>query len=339
MSLAAGRLPLTLVAAAALLAACGGASSSRPQPVAADTGTPPPRGAGVRLVYGLEGAPSAGAAELALKVVRERLDGAGLASPAVSVRIDGEAIAVDISAAAAGELSRIRELLEGRPRLELQLVEHDSAFMRALYAHVYEDDRAAALGIGVDIDLWTHDSDGLRFRDYYLVAAEREVLERYLAELAAADPRFAVDDEHEIGYEQRGAGGQPSWRTYYLSSRVELDGSAVDRAQVVTSPYTGAPEVLVELDAEGTARFAALTEASIGKKLAILFGDRVHMAPVVMARIDGGSLSIAMGPADPETAQGDARQMVDALRAGAAPPLRLLAQEGAPAAPSPASSK
>lgn len=315
-------------------ASCGGGAVPSTAAPAAEASAPQERGDGVRLVYGLDGGAAEELAD-ARDLLRRRLQAAGLVSPEVWVELESETIAVDLFGAAAADVERVRQIVERRPRLELRVVEHDSAFMKALYAHAHEDDRAAALGVGVDVDVWSHDAAGRRFQDYYLVAAERDAIERYLGELAAADRRFAVDDGHEIGYELRSPiqpEDEATWRTYYLSSRAELDGGAVAHAEVVISPMTNRPVVSIELDAGGATRFAEVTGAHVGEKLAVLFDDRVYMAPVVMERIAGGRLTIAMGSGDFGQAERDAAAMVDSLRSGALPPLRLLSRGASPRA-------
>ena len=57
----------------------------------------------------------------------------------------------------------------------------------------------------------------------------RDVIERYLAELAAKDAKFRVPDGKQIGYEYNDRGdaedARPYWRTYFLDRAVILSGA------------------------------------------------------------------------------------------------------------------
>ena len=67
----------------------------------------------------------------------------------------------------------------------------------------------------------------------------RRVIERYLAALAGADPKFAVPDDRQIAYERVTPQGDAEdkrefWRTYFLDRAVRLTGSAVPSRTPVT---------------------------------------------------------------------------------------------------------
>ncbi|MBL4633967.1 MAG: hypothetical protein JKY56_08845, partial [Kofleriaceae bacterium] len=68
-------------------------------------------------------------------------------------------------------------------------------------------------------------------------------------------------------------------------------------------------EVLVEFSEEGRKKFADITGANIGKKVAILVGENINSAPTIQARIEGGSTSISMGGNNAETMQAEAQSL------------------------------
>ena len=298
------------------------------------------------------------ALEQAIRTVRERINEKGVADPSVISK--GDQILVELPGIDQVQIEEVKELIRRTAKLEFKIVDDGSDFMQKLYSHVFNDPKAKEEGISVDIDRWTHDETGKVFTDFYLSAADREkflsnaeadelgclslgdevdprgrrctvtgrqVIARYLSDLGEERPELKIDDEHQIGYELRGAIGpedEPDWRTYYLLRPVELGGSAIQNSYVYWNPTTNRPEVLVEFNRWGGRRFGEMTGSNVGKKMAIILDDRVTSAPTIQARIDGGSSSITMGGSNPEEIQTEAQNLVNVLRTGSLPaPLRI----------------
>lgn len=299
------------------------------------------------------------ALEQAIRTVRERINEKGVSEPSVVSK--GDQIIVELPGLDKVEIKRVKDLIARTAKLEFKIVDENSEYMQKLYGHVAEDPKAQELGIGVDIDRWTHDETGKVFTDYYLTAQDREkflthdeadaigcielddsdydprgrrctitgrqVLQKYLEELAAENPQFAVDAEHQIGYELRRAqtsDDEPDWRTYYLLRAVELAGTAVQNSYVYWNPTTNRPEVLVEFNRWGGRRFGELTGNNVGRKMAIILDDKINSAPTIQSRIDGGSSSISMGGSDPKQVEVEANDLVNVLRTGSLPaPLQI----------------
>jgi preprotein translocase subunit SecD len=72
-----------------------------------------------------------------------------------------------------------------------------------------------------------------------------------------------------------------------------LDSSDVARATTQKDTVTGDNRVLVILTEKGKERFAALTERSIGKRLAVVVDGKIVVAPVISTKIPSGSFTIA----------------------------------------------
>ncbi len=229
---------------------------------------------------------------------------------AADSKITIELVEFDVAAARAWA----RQLASGG-RFSMQMVLEDSEFMKAAYAVARES--GEAMGISTDIDQWSHDDSGARFVDYYLLGETREALEKavkhWLDTGVLALPPGAV-----IGYEKlqsRLDDESPiQWRTYLLDSTKELSNQDIYDASLYWNPTNNKPEVLVEFSEEGGRKFAELTGAHIGEKVAILLGEDINSAPTIQAQIGGGSTSISMGDSDPQTMQAEAQALVSMLR-------------------------
>jgi preprotein translocase subunit SecD len=192
--------------------------------------------------------------------------------------------------------------------LELKVVDHGSGYMTGLHARAAQDPAAAQAGIKVDQEEWL---DGTtRHRDQFLTAPDREVLVRYITELAAADRGFAPPADRELALGQV----DNKWRTYLVHRRVELDGTSIASASMVYDPTTAQPFVLIEFTRTGAVALADLTARITGKKLAMLLDGVVKSAPVINATIHGGRASIAMGGGDPVEQEKEATALVRTLQ-------------------------
>ncbi|MBL4634909.1 MAG: hypothetical protein JKY56_13640, partial [Kofleriaceae bacterium] len=163
-------------------------------------------------------------------------------------------------------------------RLSMQMVIEDSEFMKAAYALAIEN--GDALGITSDIDQWQHTESGTSYIDYYLLADTREALEiavnHWLDSGALAQPPGTMLAYEEFSYRRAGVQQSTKWRSYLLNSRKELTNKDIAEASVYWNPTTNMPEVLVEFSEEGRKKFADITGANIGKKVAILVGENIN---------------------------------------------------------------
>ncbi len=178
----------------------------------------------------------------------------------------------------------------------------------------------------VEIDQWAGE-DGRPHSDLYLVARNREDLERAIAEAERRGwspppgTQLAVQRLDPVGSESgRGALDHvPTWRSYFVSDQVALDGSAVENATGSFDPNTNRPIVLLEFNRAGGRRFGELTERLVGHKLATLLGGVVKSAPVINGPIRGGRASIAMGGSDGLAMERERDDLVATLHAGSLP--------------------
>lgn len=71
--------------------------------------------------------------------------------------------------------------------------------------------------------------------------------------------------------------------------------------------------VSIRFEPEAAPRFAEVTGAHVGHRLAIVLDDEAVSAPVVREAITGGVAQIDMGTADPHAALAEAQALVAAL--------------------------
>ncbi len=99
-----------------------------------------------------------------------------------------------------------------------------------------------------------------------------------------------VNSETEIVLMQPGTPKQQAmW--FKLNKKAEVSGKDLKFAKVSFDDM-GSPNVHLEFNAEGSAKFAQVTGSHIGEQLAIVLDNKVHSAPVIQSRITGGQATI-----------------------------------------------
>jgi preprotein translocase subunit SecD len=114
--------------------------------------------------------------------------------------------------------------------------------------------------------------------------------------------------------------GQERKIPFVVGKKAILTGRDLATARVSIDQNTSEPYVSVEFNTAGAKAFAELTEANVGKRLAIVLDGNVHSAPVIRERIPSGRAQISGGFTTQE-----ATDLAIVLRAGALPaPVRVL---------------
>ncbi len=102
---------------------------------------------------------------------------------------------------------------------------------------------------------------------------------------------------------------------YVVQKRTLLTGAELNRAEVQADPNSpGNWQVSIEFNSVGTKLFGDVTEANVGKHLAIILDGSVYSAPRINERIPGGR-AVVTGQFSVE----EARDLAIVLRAGALP--------------------
>ncbi len=111
------------------------------------------------------------------------------------------------------------------------------------------------------------------------------------------------------------------YRTYLVERDVPLTGESLESAAASISQLNE-PEVNITFDPAGAREFERLTEAGVGRRMAIVLDDYVHSAPRINEKIGGGNARITMGSAGGKTFEewlGEAQTLALVLKAGALP--------------------
>lgn len=106
---------------------------------------------------------------------------------------------------------------------------------------------------------------------------------------------------------------------YLMETSNGLDGTMVKDAFVAPGEFNE-PTVSMNFNPDGAKRFADITEANVGRQMAIILDEVVYSAPNITERIPGGSARITLGQArDYNAVYAEASLIAMALRAGALP--------------------
>jgi preprotein translocase subunit SecD len=152
-----------------------------------------------------------------------------------------------------------------------------------------------------------------------------------LLEFKLLDERTSVDDAlagrlpetSEVLYQRRIDKETKAERRipYVVQKRTLLTGAELNRAEVNADPNSpGNWQVSIEFNAVGARIFGEITEANVGKHLAIILDGTLYSAPRINERIPGGR-AVVTGQFTVE----EARDLAIVLRAGALPaPVTIL---------------
>jgi preprotein translocase subunit SecD len=262
--------------------------------------------------------------EQARETIGNRIDEMGVREASVQVRDTN--IIVELPGAGQEDFDRIREIIGRTARLEFKVVDDVDELVRSF------DD--VPEGITLASETVSAGDEHPNVTSYYLTSEgddARQHLTEYVHELQGAE-RIPTDHQLAIGridYEDDDGVSHEVWRTYYLYSRAEVTGDAIDDAAVQIDPEDQTPNVGITFNGPGARAFERLTGANVHRRMAIVLDDRVETAPVIQARIGGGHARITLGGFRPyQEMMEEASELTVVLRAGALPaPIRPANQQ------------
>lgn len=106
---------------------------------------------------------------------------------------------------------------------------------------------------------------------------------------------------------------------YLLTTNTGLGGNDLDDAHVSYDNQSGTPVVSLRFNPAGSNKFADLTTAGVGKRMAIVLDRVVKSAPNINEPIRGGQAQITLGAGNREQSLKEAQMISTSLRAGALP--------------------
>ncbi len=203
---------------------------------------------------------------------------------------EGPRVVVTVDVVPAGKLELLRYLVETVGRVALRVVDSEANFF-ALTRPLLDE--------YLKHRPW--DAEVLRLRpsgaSTELYSSSREALESYVGWLTK---RGSVPLNRAIGIEavlttgDSTVGPSPLWRAEYVHFVPGLTGDQVTKAVVHKDEALGYV-VNLSFSGEGAKALGLLTEAIVGRKLAIMLDNEVLSAPVVREAITGGKAMVYMG--------------------------------------------
>jgi len=119
---------------------------------------------------------------------------------------------------------------------------------------------------------------------------------------------------------EEGKEGEKLYSIYLVRKAPELTGGVITEAKATFGSQSVQPEVMMTMNSEGTSKWARITGANIGKRIAIVLDGSVYSAPVVQSKIPNGN-SVINGIGSLE----EAKDLEIVLKAGALPaPVRII---------------
>lgn len=228
-----------------------------------------------------------------IEVIRNRIDEFGVTEPEI-VSQGTDRIVVQLPGVK--DIDRAKDLIGKTAKLEFKFVNDD--IPQATLVEWMEKAKKA----GVEY------KKGDRFSDYV-----RKVNESIGADLPKG---------YEVAFSKetnKNTNEITNMEPYLVDNAASLTGEELQEAFVRMDQEQNRPYVALEFKANGAKIFEEITGAHIGKRLAIVLDGNVYSAPVVQAKIAGGSAQITLGAGDYNTVMMEARDLALVLRAGALP--------------------
>ena len=228
-----------------------------------------------------------------IEVIRNRIDEFGVTEPEI-VSQGRDRIVVQLPGVK--DIDRAKELIGKTAKLEFKFV--NDSINPAVLSQWMDEVKAAGITF----------NKGERFSDYVTK------VNAHLADKLPAGHQLSFAKEmSKISNEIT------NLEPYLIESTSALTGDELQEASVRIDPEQNRPYVSLDFKASGAKIFEQITGANIGKRLAIVLDENVYSAPVVQAKIAGGSAQITLGTGDYNTVMSEARDLALVLRAGALP--------------------
>lgn len=265
----------------------------------------------------------------AVEIIRERIDGLGVAQPTVRVE-SGRNIAVELPGLSRSRVAAAEKLISTTAVLTFKLVadrQESIAVFTALSQKLPADGSIYVSGASLRAD------DVVEPGTKRVVESGKDILKRFVIEndsdiLSGREIAYEKVDLRERRMEVE-EGVDPatlptSWRMRLIRTDLpSITGENVEAAYPASNPDTNMPYVSMKLDHQGGDTFYGITKEHVGDQLAILMDDVLVSDPVIRSEIPGGNVSIEMGRGNRQETLTEVNNLVVSLRSGALPaPIR-----------------
>ncbi len=265
----------------------------------------------------------------AVEIIRERIDGLGVAQPNVRVE-SGRNIAVELPGLSRSRVAAAERLISTTAVLTFKLVADPQENLDVF--------TMLSKSVPADSGIYTG-SRSLRADDvidpttHRIIESGKDILKKFVREHESEIPSGREIVYEKIDLRERklevaedvDVNKLPtSWRMRLVRTDLpELSGENVEAAYPASNPDTNMPYVSLKLDRSGGDTFYGITKENVGKQLAILMDDVLVSDPVIRSEIPGGNVSIEMGRGNRQETLNEVNNLVVSLRSGALPaPIR-----------------
>lgn len=263
----------------------------------------------------------------AVEIVRERIDGLGVAQP--SVRVENKThIVVELPGLSKSGVAQAERLISTTAVLTFKLV----ASKEDTQTVFTEFSKQNPEQYGISVHSGTlHATDQYDSATGLLIKSGKDILRDFAIAhedliMNAREVVFEKEETDDMGNQiskEQARNTPTTWRMRLVRTDLPpISGENVERAYPANNPDTNIPYVALKLDRPGGDRFYELSKF-VGEHLAILMDDTLISDPVFKSEIPGGNVSIEMGRNNREQVLEDVNNLVVSLNAGALPaPIR-----------------
>ena len=253
---------------------------------------------------------AADAKHSALEVIRNRIDGLGIAEPEIYPQSDSDNIIIRLPGINTNNIAEATALIERAAFLEFRLVHtENTAWVNELFMSGMAPRGFKIASSGSD-QFFIRDRDAIPDSD--LTRSFWNNLKRFGGK-RGADFMLSRDSLRD---------GSTVYRPFYVELRSQLTGSALKSAGVEYHPQNNRPYITLQFNSDGAERFAKVTAAyapngennvgnPMGRSLAVILDGTLYSAPTINEAIYGGNAQIT-GSFTVDEAQ----KLANALRAG-----------------------
>ncbi|NTW57416.1 MAG: protein translocase subunit SecD [Chlorobiaceae bacterium] len=285
----------------------------------------------------------------AKEIIRNRIDQYGVAEPVITTQGSRKII---IELPGVSDENRVRNLLKGTAKLEFRLLREQEVLLRtldrintylaqngtAMQAQPAKADSSAVqapaagtaspatpaapvANVAGQSAKPLYDLVGINQYGIPVTSSQSKDFVSALFHRADIQALLPPDTELVISAKPDDYGNktQKFYTIYLVRKTPELTGGVITEAKATFGAQGAQPEVLMSMNSEGTSKWARITGANIGKRVAIVLDGVVYSAPVVQSKIPNGN-SVINGIESIE----EAKDLEIVLKAGALPaPVRI----------------